>query len=153
MSTIVDILVFGASLSALYMLVAIGFTMIFSIGGIANLAHGAFLMAGAYIVFLLTGEGFPVLLGLIISVPLVMIGSVALYYIFFKPIEEETLTALIVTLLVGLILEELVGIFISHESRSIPAITDGVFRVFGTPVPYNRALAFVVSWACVGLVW
>jgi len=153
MGTLTNIIVFGASRSALYMLVAIGFTMIFSIGGIANLAHGAFLMAGAYIVFLLVGAGVLVFPSLIVSIALVAVGALVLYYLFFRPIEEQHLTALIVTLLVGLIVEELVGIFITHESRSIPPIIEGVFRIGGAPVPYNRALAFGISWLCVAGVW
>lgn len=153
MSAISEILVFGFSISALYMLMAIGFTMIFSIGGIANLAHGAFIMLGAYVVFLLVGQGLPVALTVPIAVGFTFVAAVLLYRIFFYPIREEPLTALMVTLLVALILEELVGIFITHETRSVPAIVSGVTDVFGIPVPHNRILAFVVSWILVVGVW
>lgn len=43
-----EIVLFSLSISALYSLVAIGFTMIFGVGGVLNLAHGALLMAAAY---------------------------------------------------------------------------------------------------------
>lgn len=44
-----QILLFSLSISALYALVAIGFTMIFGVAGVLNLAHGALIMVGAYV--------------------------------------------------------------------------------------------------------
>jgi len=43
-----EIVLFSLSISALYALVAIGFTMIFGVGGVLNLAHGALIMVAAY---------------------------------------------------------------------------------------------------------
>src|SRR3954465_11483141 len=56
-----------------YLLIALGLSLIFSLGGIVNLAHGAFYAIGAYLAVRLTGRtGFaasfapaPVLVGLI----------------------------------------------------------------------------------------
>lgn len=46
-----EIVLFSLAISSLYALVAIGFTMIFGVGGVLNLAHGALLMAAAYAAF------------------------------------------------------------------------------------------------------
>jgi len=46
-----QILLFSLSISALYALVAIGFTMIFGVAGVLNLAHGALIMVGAYVAY------------------------------------------------------------------------------------------------------
>ncbi|MDH3664815.1 MAG: branched-chain amino acid ABC transporter permease, partial [Alphaproteobacteria bacterium] len=43
-----QILIQGLLLSGLYALIAIGFTLIFSVGRVLNLAYGAYLMIGAY---------------------------------------------------------------------------------------------------------
>ena len=56
-----------------YLLIALGLSLIFSLGGIVNLAHGAFYAIGAYLTVLLSSQiGFagsfvavPVLVGLI----------------------------------------------------------------------------------------
>jgi branched-chain amino acid transport system permease protein len=42
------IVIYSVLISALYALVALGFTMIFGVARVLNLAHGAFLMVGAY---------------------------------------------------------------------------------------------------------
>jgi branched-chain amino acid transport system permease protein len=141
-----DILIFGVSLSALYVLIAIGFTLIFSIGGIANLAHGVFLMLGAYIVALLAGQGSATALALLISALVVGVAAVPFYRIFVRPVENEPLTALIVTLLAGLAIEESVGIITDHQRKSVEPILSGTIDLFGTKVPMNRVLAFAVSW-------
>ena len=54
-----DILVHGAVTSAIYAMLAVGFTLVFGVARILNLAHGAFYMLGAYFTYL-----FATLLGL-----------------------------------------------------------------------------------------
>ena len=43
-----NILIQGLALSGLYALVAVGFTMIFSVGRVLNLAYGVYIMLGGY---------------------------------------------------------------------------------------------------------
>ena len=47
----IQILIQGLLLSGLYALIAVGFTLIFSVGRILNLAYGAYLMLGGYMYF------------------------------------------------------------------------------------------------------
>ena len=46
-----QILIQGMLLSGLYALIAVGFTLIFSVGRTLNLAYGAYLMLGGYLYF------------------------------------------------------------------------------------------------------
>lgn len=50
-ATIAELLAFGVILGTMYALVAIGLSLIFGVCGIVNLAHGEFVMLGAYITF------------------------------------------------------------------------------------------------------
>jgi branched-chain amino acid transport system permease protein len=43
-----QVLVTGISLSAIYILVSLGFTLLFGIMRVVNFAHGAFAMLGGY---------------------------------------------------------------------------------------------------------
>jgi len=153
MSIVTDFFVFGLSIGALYALVAIGFTLIFSIRGIANLAHGALLMLGAYAIFLLVGQGVPVAIALVLSFALVFVVSVVFYWLFVRPVEDQPLTALIVTLLLALLFTEIVRNVATGRSRSIPPLIEGNMSVFGSTLPFNRIAAFVVSWVLIVAVW
>src|SRR6201989_1199631 len=46
----------GLVLGGYYLLIALGLSLIFSVGGIVNLAHGAFYALGAYVCVELTGR-------------------------------------------------------------------------------------------------
>src|SRR5687768_204485 len=48
---ILEQVVNGVVVSAYYLLIALGLSLIFSLGGIVNLAHGAFYALGAYFAF------------------------------------------------------------------------------------------------------
>ena len=50
-----EILIYGAVSSAIYAMLAVGFTLIFGVARILNLAHGAFYALGAYSAYVLTG--------------------------------------------------------------------------------------------------
>lgn len=118
------------------------------------MSHGALLMIGGYSVFLLgTYLHLPVLLALILSVPLGFIVSAALYRFLVRPIEDQPLTAMMVTLLLAFLLEEFVRLYISDSTRTIPPIVEGLITVLGTPLPLNRILTFFVSGVLVLGVW
>ena len=53
MGLIEEILIFGAIKGCIYALIATGFTLIFAVAGILNLAHGSFYMLGAYLSYTL----------------------------------------------------------------------------------------------------
>ena len=68
-----EILIFGAVTSAIYAMLAVGFTLIFGVARILNLAHGSFYALGAYGAYLLTTVfNIP----LVVATPLVVLRPV-----------------------------------------------------------------------------
>ncbi|MCY4404871.1 MAG: hypothetical protein OXC15_00765 [Rhodospirillaceae bacterium] len=64
-----QILIQGFVLSGLYALIAVGFTMIFSVGRVLNLAYGVYIMLGGYIYYAaLQGAGLPVFASFILAI-------------------------------------------------------------------------------------
>ena len=62
----------------LLFLVASGLTLVFGIMGIINLAHGAFYMFGAYVVWWLAGYTGSLALSILLGVPIIMVLGYAI---------------------------------------------------------------------------
>ncbi|MFP4905753.1 ABC transporter permease subunit, partial [Paraburkholderia sp. BR14261] len=74
---LLQILIDGFAISSLYALGAIGFTLIFGVSGILNLAHGGVMLVAALMGWMLAGEaGLGTYLGTLLGV---VAGLIAAY--------------------------------------------------------------------------
>src|SRR5947208_5311121 len=89
-----------------YLLIALGLSLIFSLGGIVNLAHGAFYAIGAYLAFLLTDRiGF---IGSFVAAPVLvgMIGIVIERFLFRRFYSSDPILSLLLTFGLAMIAEQ-----------------------------------------------
>lgn len=147
-----SILITGAMVSAVYALVAIGFTMIFGVGGVLNLAHGGLLMIGAY-VFLAATSRVPPVVAFVVSVGVAAVVSYAMYLGLIRYIEEDVVITFLATLLIALLFQELVTMTFSAQPRSLATLVPGTVQIAGTRIRYNQILGFAVSWVAIGALW
>ena len=78
----VGMLVYGLINSAVFTLITLGFSLTFGISGVANFAHGAFYVTGAYLTWQFVnslGLPYPVAIGL--SVFVTGLAGAALYWL------------------------------------------------------------------------
>lgn len=156
---LVTILVLGAMISAVYALIAIGFTMIFGVGGVLNLAHGALIMVGAFAYLALTSSGggiaLPPVIGFVLAVAITAGASYVLYAGLVKYIEDNVVITFLATVVVALLLTELIIIqFGAAPSQLIPVVSGSIYlESVGTRIRYVQLLAFVVSWIAIGLLY
>jgi urea transport system permease protein len=138
----------GISVAAILAIAAIGLAVIFGVAGVINMAHGQFIMVGAYtaaVVGQLGGNTFiaiPVafivvaLLGLIVERGIIQ-------WIYDRPLET-----LLATWGVGIILEVLMKAIFGPELYYVgaPRILDGGVRLIGRlPYPYYRMFLIAVA--------
>lgn len=152
MVDVVSFLVTGALISGIYALVAIGFTLIFGVGGVLNLTHGALLMVGAYI-FMLAAPILSPVGALVVSIVLVAAGSYLLYVGLVRHVEHNIVATFLVTLMLALILEEIAIIYFTNEPTVLQPLVSGTITLTGTRVRYNQIVGFVISWVAIGLLW
>src|SRR5947207_2755663 len=94
-----DILVTGLVNGSAYALLAIGFSLIFGVARIVNIAHTAFYMLAAYCLYaLLVRVGLGVPLSGVIAVVSVTLLSVACYRLVIEPVRQHEAAVLIVTI-------------------------------------------------------
>lgn len=111
-----EIVIFGAVTSAIYAMLAVGFTLIFGVARILNLAHGSFYALGAYGAYVLTSiAGLP----LVVATPLVVLG-VALFgmgveRVLIRPMRKSQLAVLMISLAVALVVEQALFLIFGSE--------------------------------------
>jgi branched-chain amino acid transport system permease protein len=149
-----DILITGLVNGGVYALLAIGFSLIFGVARIVNIAHTAFYMLAAYCFYtLLTKTGLGFLLSGVISVVGVTLFSMLCYRLVIEPVREHESAVLISTIALALIFQELMLYIFGGHFLGIPSTIEGGVRILGVSVPYQRLLILAVAATMLGAVW
>lgn len=149
-----DIFVTGLVNGGVYALLAIGFSLIFGVARIVNIAHTAFYMLAAYCFYtLLVKVGMGFVPAALISVGGVTLLSVLCYRLIIEPVREHESAVLIATIALALIFQELMLYTFGGHFLGVPSTLEGSMRVLGVSVPYQRLLILVVAAAMLGGVW
>lgn len=149
-----DILVTGLVNGGVYALLAIGFSLVFGVARIVNIAHTAFYMLAAYCFYaLLVGMRLPGPLAAVIAVAAVTALSVLCYKLVIEPVREHESAVLISTIALALIFQELMLYKFGGNFLGIPSAVEGVLTVFGVSIPYQRLLILVVAAAMLVTTW
>jgi branched-chain amino acid transport system permease protein len=132
----------------LLFLVASGLTLVFGIMGIINLAHGAFYMFGAYLVYWLTGVVDNYFVGILLGLPIMLVmGYVIERLAIARLYQRDHLYQVLLTYGLILILNELQKILWGSDFYSVPvpAILDGSIALTENQVyPVYRLFISVV---------
>jgi branched-chain amino acid transport system permease protein len=140
----------GILLGGLYGLATVGFSMVWGVMGVINLAHTSFITLGAYVTYVLfTQFGVDPLL----SMPVAMLAMFVLGYgiqrlILNRVIRTSLLLSLVVTFGIDLALTDATVITFTSDVRSVNAsYASTSVAVFGTLVPLVRLIAAALSLA------
>lgn len=142
-----QIVIQGLLLSGLYALIAMGFTLIFSVGRVLNLAYGAYLLIGGYVYFTVSQTfGVPKVIGLLIAAIVGCAVGLLKYRLLVKPLKGDHVAVEISTLILAVVLQAGVVFLYGDSSKILLPIIPGVTQVAGAAVTYNLLAATLVSW-------
>ena len=145
------ILIFGAIQGALLALLALGFSLVYGVGGLLNLAHGAFYVITIYIVFWtipLFGFGIAAVIGI---ASIVAIGAVT-YLGLMKPLQESHIGVVLVTFAMAFFFEQFVKFVGDSKFHFIAPFLPGTIVLFGVPFPAQSLAILFGSLILVTLV-
>ena len=138
----------------MYALLAIGFSLIFGVARIVNIAHTAFYMLAAYCFYaLLTQAGLGFALSAILSIAAIVALSLLCYRLVIEPVREHESAVLIATIALGLIFQELMLRVYGGSYLGVPSTIDGTMRLFGVSIAYQRLLILGVAALMLGATW
>jgi len=141
-----SIIIDGLIISGVYALLAVGFSLIFGVARIINLAHTAFYMLAAYLIFTFTTSlGLNLTLSIVLSVIAVTIIGLFSYKLVIDPVRQHETTILIVTIAIAIIIQEVMLNQYGGQSGGIPRLISGYTEIIGVKVTYQHLLTFGVA--------
>lgn len=118
------------ALGAVYAVFAVGYTLIFGVLKVLNLAHAAIYMVGAFLTLYFIGAGLHLSIGLLLAMALCGALGAVLYFLVFKPIrmrdatvQDKELLMLIASLAASSIIISIVQMIVGVDVMRFPPHT------------------------------
>jgi branched-chain amino acid transport system permease protein len=146
----------GLLLGGVYAAYSAGFSLIFGVMGVVNLAHGELIMLGAF-----TSYWMFVYLNMdpYVTTPFAMVflfvfGYLLQKYIINRVIEQPHIMSYILTFGIHLMVANLALKFWTHDFRSITTAYSGMNAAFwGLNVPLSRLITFCLALLIIAALW
>lgn len=154
MELISEIFIFGTIKGCIYALIATGFTLIFAVAGILNLAHGTFFMLGAYLSYsLFYSAQLPLLLSILLAAVCVGLLGVMLDAFLIRPMRDSHSYVLVLTVAVAFAVQEIILLIYSSQGRNIPNLIEGSTHVLGVTLSWHQIAVIVITLFVLALLW
>jgi urea transport system permease protein len=147
----------GLSIGSILLLVALGLSIIYGTIGVINLAHGEFIMLGAYAAWALKAyAGLSLLPGLVLIFLGVGLFGWLVERFLLRRLYRRPLDTILATWGVGVVLQQVVRLTAGGELRyvELPPSMDSSVSIFGVEIAAYRififvvtALLFLISWS------
>lgn len=158
MDVFIQQLINGLTLGAIYAMVALGYTMVYGIIQLINLAHGALVMVGAMVAFsaipVLAGAGLPpgvtLLIALLCAVPVCVALGLAMERFAYRPLQgAPRLASLITAIGVSIIIQHVALLVWGRAPLAFPQIIESESYAIGGAIITNVQIFIVLLSAAV----
>lgn len=126
------IVIDGIMIGALFALAAYGLALVWGVMNVKNLAQGDFVIAGGYVSWWLTTQGFPPLLGVPAAfVVMAGIGWVAYKLVITRVIERDLFTSLLATFGMAIMMAQIMNLLFGSDTQSVDLGYDTLYFADG----------------------
>lgn len=156
MDLLLQILINGVLLGGLYAVMALGLALVWGVLNIVNLAHGAFIMLGAYLSWhLYTYLGIDPFLGLpITAVAMFAVGYAMQRGLLNLVVKAPMFNTLLITFGLEVVLTYLAQLAFSADFRTInPSYAGNSIQIGTVVLPLARLLAFGIAIVLTLAMW
>jgi branched-chain amino acid transport system permease protein len=144
----------GLVIGLLYLLMAVGFTLVFGVMRMVNFAHGEFYMLGAFAAYALVVKlSLPFLAAVALSAALAIAFGSLVEWLVLKPFRRDELNGMITTIGLALILQNAALMTFGPDPVSMPSIAPGTTSFLGVTVANSRLLVVVFALAVLLLLY
>jgi len=147
-------LAIGIVTGVLYVLVALGLTLIYGILHIVNFAHGEIYMLGAMGVFYLhVVFKAPLVVTFVVIVVLAVLMGLGIERAFFRSLRGQWLQLVVASVGISLVIQSIGWILFGIQEKNVPSVFPGVVQFLGIRMPKERLLAAAVGLVLVALLY
>ena len=136
----------GLMMGWVYVLVALGLTIVFSIMRILQLAHGEIYMLGAFCVYYVCVVlGINIFIAFVISALALALVGVALERLCFRRFRGRFDISMIIAIGLILLLQTTAAVGFGTQEKWVPKLIPGVMNVWGIHLAWDRVLAVIIG--------
>ena len=139
-------------LIGVFILIALGLHFTFGLLNVVNLAHGEFLLIGAYTAFQVQEATGNVVLGILLAPVVAAAVGILIERGVLRSLYDRPLDSLLATFGLAVIIRQVVQLIYSANPRSVHDAIGGSFAVAGFNVPWWRLVVVIVTVGLVALV-
>jgi branched-chain amino acid transport system permease protein len=161
-----EILIISLVRGSLYSLIAVGFVLVFSVGGILNLCHAIFYMMGAYFTYifytyLFHYQGKGELIGAIILAILAVVIFALFIYVFIyrkhirkgQTLEVSINAVMVLALVINGITSEIMALLFGSTAAAVPPLIDGSTNILGVRIINQQLLLIPMTLLILFALW
>lgn len=154
MESVISAGLIGLSLGTQYALISIGFTLIFSIMGVVNFAHGGFYILGGYFAFsLVHAVGLPYPAAVVVAALATGVVGYVVEMLFVEKYVVDHLATMLITLGIYQIMVTGITLIYGAEPAEFHFPVSGSLRGPGFYIPYANLIVFVVCALAIAAVY
>ncbi len=136
----------GLVMGWIYVLVALGLTIVFSIMRIVQFAHGEIYMLGAYCTYWIAVVlGLNVFVALLLAALVMGLVGVILEKLLFRRFRGQIDGSIIVAIGLILLMQTIAAIGFGTQDKWIPTTIPGVLNIWNIKIPWERALSVITG--------
>lgn len=139
-------------LAAVFILIALGLHVTFGLLNVVNLAHGEFLLIGAYTAFQVQAATGSVVLGILLAPVVAAVIGILVERGVLRSLYDRPLDSLLATFGLAVIIRQVVQLLYSANPRSVDDPIGGSIVIGGLNVPWWRLVIVLSTLALVALV-
>lgn len=155
MNDLLNIGLYGLTAGSQYALVALGFSLIYSVLGIIHFAHGNLVAVGAYVCWLFSVGGLSLPLPIAAVIAMAVTGAISLVlgrYVLMPAKAESNAVALVAAIGLAFVLQSALSLFFSGEAKAFTSSATAAPLPF-LPAKWIHAVTLVLSLLLLSLLW
>ncbi|WP_078430524.1 branched-chain amino acid ABC transporter permease [Alkalihalobacterium alkalinitrilicum] len=130
---------------ALLFIIALGLAIVFGLMGVVNLAHGEFIMLGAYTMFFITSFQLSPWFGLLLAPIVVGIFGLITEKLLVRKLYGKIMQSILATFGLSIVLSQIVEFIFGKGYKPVPPVMTHTVLILGTNYPSYRLFIIFIA--------